>query len=124
MTMTTSFDWTTYTGDDPAPVLAALDMAPVDDDAKYGQHLVLLIDYGPDNERDGMGGSLEDSARYGVMIGHNPMHNTGDDVWYRAGWCWSQDHYYGETPDDEQDGTVVGYRPLLPSGFQQPTKGE
>lgn len=106
------FDWTLYEGDDPTPVLQALGMATVNDRAKHGDHLLLLIDYGSD--RSGMGGSLEDSRRYGLMVGHNPMHNTGEDVWYRAGWCWSHDHYYGETPDDDQKGMVVGYRFLIP----------
>ena len=105
-------DWTTYAGDDPSPVLAALDMRAIDDNAKYGQHLLLLIDYGLD--RSGMGGSLEDSSRYGLMIGSNPMHNTGDDVWFRAGWSWCSDRYYGEEPEDEQDGVPVGYRFLIP----------
>lgn len=76
---------------------------PVDDAAKTGKLVWLLVDYRGDGAHP-----LED-AEYAATLGYNTLADTGEDEWKLVGWCWTHDHFV------DGKGAVLGWKSI---GFE------
>lgn len=86
----------------PLPIRPLDPWLPVDDAAKTGKLVWLLVDY-----REGEH-PLE-GALFSATLGYNSLADTGEDEWKLVGWCWTHDHFV------DGKGTVLGWKPI---GFE------